>query len=74
MSNTNDSNGNTVTTKHGATYTTTKRGTVRFLKTGVNGSGEKTWAVQSATKDRPNHWMTETFTTEAEALNWMKWA
>jgi len=64
---------NEIKTLNGSTFTTTATGTVAFLRTGINGSGHETWAVQSATKASPNKWLTETFTTQAEALNWMRW-
>jgi len=64
---------NKIETLNGSTFTTTATGTVVFLRTGINGRGEKTWAVLSATKARPNNWLTETFKTVAEALNWMRW-
>jgi hypothetical protein len=50
--------------------------TTRVLTTGINGRGQKVWIVESTTT-RPGKrtlYVSETFSTEEEALCWLRWA
>jgi len=51
---------------------TNQANTTRDIKTGINGRGEKNWTVFTMRGTKVLGM--ETFDSEAEALNWIKWA
>lgn len=52
--------------------TTITNTTTRDITTGINGKGQTVWIV--TTQRGARHLGMESFTSEAEARNWLKWA